>query len=365
MALLVALAAAFFAADLAAWHTGIHMTKLGNATLFGNISSFAFAAWGLWIVRSWPSPLQASALALAAVGAGLLMLGSAELSLRNVHGDLLALTAGLLYTGYLISVERARGALGALPLLFFASLFGAAMLLPASLALGEQVAPDDWTFVIILALSSQVLGQGLLVYALGHVPPLIVGLALLTQPAISAVVGWLVYRRDPHPARLGRRNRHRRCAGAGPAARQGLAPPSAGRHLGAMDEPSPLELLRRRLALAVGENAVFDGWTRAAVDAAAGPARHRSRAGAAGDAQERRPAWSTPTSRASTASSSSGCRPTSSAALKIRERIRTLVWTPAGDHGSGARGGAARDRDIGDAAERAAGARASAGARPT
>jgi ubiquinone biosynthesis protein COQ9 len=28
--------------------------------------------------------------------------------------------------------------------------------------------------------------------------------------------------------------------------------------------------LRRRLALAVGENAVFDGWTRAAVDAAAG-----------------------------------------------------------------------------------------------
>jgi len=33
-----------------------------------------------------------------------------------------------------------------------------------------------------------------------------------------------------------------------------------------MTEPSPLERLRRQLALAVGENAVFDGWTRAAVD---------------------------------------------------------------------------------------------------
>jgi ubiquinone biosynthesis protein COQ9 len=33
---------------------------------------------------------------------------------------------------------------------------------------------------------------------------------------------------------------------------------------------SPLEQLRRRLALAVGENAVFDGWTRQAVDSAAG-----------------------------------------------------------------------------------------------
>jgi ubiquinone biosynthesis protein COQ9 len=35
-----------------------------------------------------------------------------------------------------------------------------------------------------------------------------------------------------------------------------------------MSEPSPLERLRRQLALAVGENAVFDGWTKAAVDSA-------------------------------------------------------------------------------------------------
>ena len=60
-------------------------------------------------------------------------------------------------------------------------------------AFGERVLPDSWTPLIILALSSQVLGQGLLVYALGHVPPLIVGLALLTQPAISAAIGWLAY----------------------------------------------------------------------------------------------------------------------------------------------------------------------------
>ena len=190
---LVAFAALFFAADLAAWHAGIHMTKLGNATLFGNVASFAFAAWGLWLVRKWPSPIQATALVLAATGTALLMASSAELSVRNLQGDLLALTAGLLYTGYLISVERARGAVEAMPLLFFASLFGTLMLLPVSLVAGERVIPADWTFVLILALSSQVLGQGLLVYAIGHVPPLIVGLALLTQPAISALIGWLAY----------------------------------------------------------------------------------------------------------------------------------------------------------------------------
>ena len=39
--------------------------------------------------------------------------------------------------------------------------------------------------------------------------------------------------------------------------------------MNAMESPSPLEQLRRRLALAVGENAVFDGWSRQAVDSAA------------------------------------------------------------------------------------------------
>ena len=169
LGIVIALAAFFFAADLAAWHVGIHMTKLGNATMFGNVASFAFAAWGLWLARQRPSPVQAGALGVAALG------------------------AGLLYAGYLIAVERAREKLPPLPLLFLSSAMGAAMLLPVSILMGEQIFPDNWTFVIILAISSQVIGQGLLVYAIGALPPIVVGLTLLTQPAISAFVGWVAY----------------------------------------------------------------------------------------------------------------------------------------------------------------------------
>jgi drug/metabolite transporter (DMT)-like permease len=193
LGIMIAFAAFFFAADLAAWHVGIHMTKLGNATLFGNVASFAFAGWGLWLARSWPSPVQALSLILAALGAALLMGGSAELSVRNLQGDLLALSAGLLYAGYLIAVERAREKLAPLPLLFLSSAMGAAMLLPFSMLLNEQIVPDNWTFVVVLAISSQVIGQGLLVYAIGALSPLVVGLTLLTQPAISAFIGWTVY----------------------------------------------------------------------------------------------------------------------------------------------------------------------------
>src|SRR3546814_11760543 len=45
----------------------------------------------------------------------------------------------------------------------------------------------------MLAVSSQVVGQGLLVYALGHLEPVVAGLCLLVQPVISGTVGWIVY----------------------------------------------------------------------------------------------------------------------------------------------------------------------------
>jgi drug/metabolite transporter (DMT)-like permease len=189
----IAIAALFYSLDLASWNAGIRLTKLGNATLFGNMGSFVFAAYGLWLAHRAPSRRQAIALTLAAMGAALLMSGSYELSPRNFTGDLMTLAAGLLYGGYLIFIERGRTSLQALPVLILATAFSAPLLLAISLGLGERLWPGDWTPLIILAVSSQVIGQGLLVYAIGTLPPLVVGLALLTQPAIAATVGWLAY----------------------------------------------------------------------------------------------------------------------------------------------------------------------------
>jgi drug/metabolite transporter (DMT)-like permease len=189
----VAIAALFYALDLAAWNAGIRMTKLGNATLFGNSGSFVFAIYGLWLAQRSPSSRQAVALLLAAGGSGLLMSGSYELSPRNFAGDLLTLVAGLLYGGYLVFIERARTQLQPMPLLILATLFAIPVLLAISLGLGERIIPRDWTPLLIFAISSQVIGQGLLVYSIGTLPPLVVGLALLTQPAVAATVGWLAY----------------------------------------------------------------------------------------------------------------------------------------------------------------------------
>ena len=49
------------------------------------------------------------------------------------------------------------------------------------------------TIIAGLVLVNQLLGQGLLIYALPHFPPLVIGVALLTQPAVAALVGYSAF----------------------------------------------------------------------------------------------------------------------------------------------------------------------------
>ena len=189
----LALGGLFFAADLAAWHFSIGMTKLANATLFANMSSFLLMLYGFVIARSLPGGVQAVAVALALAGAALLLGSSYEVSPKNLRGDLLALLAGLFYVFYLVAIDRARRSMGSMPVLAVATAAGALPLLLLAFLLGEQVVPTDWTPLILLSLGSQLIGQGLLVYSVGHLSPVVVGLALLTQPAVTATIGWFAY----------------------------------------------------------------------------------------------------------------------------------------------------------------------------
>ncbi|MGQ0660341.1 DMT family transporter [Sphingosinicella sp.] len=190
----VMLGGLFFAIDLVLWHESILRTRLANATLFGNMSSFLFVLYGFIVLRALPRPLQAAALALAGAGAALLLGGSYELSPAHFTGDLLALGAAFFYALYLIAADRARRVMASWPVLAIATAAGTLPLFLFALAMGEQVMPGDWTPLILLSLGSQVIGQGLLVYAMGHLSPAVVGIGLLTQPVASAAIGWFAYR---------------------------------------------------------------------------------------------------------------------------------------------------------------------------
>ena len=182
-----------FALDLAAWHLGILQTKVANATLFGNSASLLLVIWTIVVTRAWPRGWQALAILLAFAGSALLMGQSYELSPAYLVGDLLSLLAGVLYTGYVILMQRVRGTVAPWTALSIASFVCVPILLGTALALGERVMPHDWSPLILLALTSQIVGQGLMTWSLPRFSPLVIGLTLLVQPAIAAFAGWIVF----------------------------------------------------------------------------------------------------------------------------------------------------------------------------
>jgi drug/metabolite transporter (DMT)-like permease len=193
MLLTVAAGGVFFALDLASWHVGIGYTRLGNAALFGNSGSIILMIWGFVIWHRWPRSREWLAILAALVGAAVLLGRSFEISAQTLIGDLFCLLAGLFYAGYLIIIKGARRGLGSWRLLSWSTAAGVPVLLAAALLNGEPVWPQSWGPVVALALSSQLVGQGLLVYAMRRFTPLAIGLALLSQPAIAALAGWLAF----------------------------------------------------------------------------------------------------------------------------------------------------------------------------
>ena len=190
---MLAIGGVAFAADLGSWHLGIVRTTMANATLFGNSAILIYPIYGFLAAKAWPTRAQGIALLLAAVGAALLMGRSYQLDPRNLAGDLLCMLAGILYTVYIVLMARVRDTMRPLPALALSSCATALPLLVFALALHEQVMPQSWTPLLGLALVSQVIGQGCMIFALGQLSPLVVGIALLIQPVVAGAVGWIWY----------------------------------------------------------------------------------------------------------------------------------------------------------------------------
>ncbi|MDE2562969.1 MAG: DMT family transporter [Sphingomonadales bacterium] len=190
------LAGVLFSFDLASWHIGIERTRMANATLFGNGGSLILMVWGIVAVRRLPRVGEALAVLLAIGGAAILMGRSIEIDTRTLTGDLFCILAGFFYGFYILLLHDARTRFGSWSLLLLASAAGAPVLLAIALLRGEPVWPHAWGPLIALALGSQVIGQGLLVYSFKHFSPLVIGLALLTQPAVAVLVGWSVFGED-------------------------------------------------------------------------------------------------------------------------------------------------------------------------
>ena len=189
-------AAIAFAGDLAFWHKSIELTSVANSTLLANLASIfvTLAAWLLY--RQRPTRLFLAGLLAALVGVALLVHTSLEFSRTALAGDALGVVTAVFYAGYILAVKslRDRGET-TLHLMAVTSTFTAILLFPVALAAGEPMLPASaagWWTLIGLALVSHAAGQGLIAYALAHLPAAFSSVSLLFQPVMAALFAWLL-----------------------------------------------------------------------------------------------------------------------------------------------------------------------------
>lgn len=194
---LLLLAAGFaFAGDLGFWHASIQLTSVANATLLANLASL-FVTLAAWIfLRERPSRLFLAGLGLALFGVTLLVRSSLQFSSTALAGDALGVVTAMFYAGYILAVKALRDrSEAALRLMAVTSTITAIVLLPVALATGEQFFPASlrgWLILLGLALVSHAAGQGLIAYALAHLPAAFSSVGLLLQPVVAALFAWLL-----------------------------------------------------------------------------------------------------------------------------------------------------------------------------
>jgi drug/metabolite transporter (DMT)-like permease len=120
---------------------------------------------------------------------------SFNLTFQSIRGDLLALLAALFYASYILTVTRLRRDFSAATILIWAGVVACVVLLPLSLVTGERFIPYDlrgWLVLIALALVSHIGGQGLIAFALAHLPAAFSSVSLLLQPVLATLFAWVL-----------------------------------------------------------------------------------------------------------------------------------------------------------------------------
>jgi len=187
----------YFACDLTAWHWSIRLTTVANATLLANLAPL-FVTLG---ARYWfGEPVSRRfATALILTFAGLMLLSGASLRLGGDYllGDGLGVLTAFFYGSYLLAVSRLRRRFDTAVIMQWGAASAAIVLAAFTLIAGESlggVGIASWIVVLALAWFSHAGGQGLITYALAHLPAAYSSLVLIVQPVAAAAIAWILFK---------------------------------------------------------------------------------------------------------------------------------------------------------------------------
>ena len=199
----LALAGLCFAADMIFWHYAIADVGAGLATVLGNLQVVlvAFVAWATLGER--PEARVLAAVPVVLIGAVLIsgVLEDGAYGADPARGVLFGALTSLAYAGFILLLRSANaGPSRPAGPLFESSAWAAAGCLAVGLVTGTLDPLPGWPaqgWLVVLALSSQVLGWMLISLSLPRLPAALASVLLLAQPVGAVLLAMAILGEDP------------------------------------------------------------------------------------------------------------------------------------------------------------------------
>lgn len=199
--LLTLVSGAFLALHFGLWVAAVQQTSIvTSVVLVTTTPLFVGLASGPLLGEG---PGRAIWLALAIAAAGTLLMVSEDFDAGGdtLIGDAFALLGALFASGYLMAGRRLLGAGGGwLPYITVSYSTGALLLLAGALLTGETLggySGHTYLIFLLLALVPQLIGHTAVNRSLGHMPAIIVSLAVLGEPVGATILAAILLNEDP------------------------------------------------------------------------------------------------------------------------------------------------------------------------
>lgn len=190
------LSGAFLGLDIIFWHWSLENTHIANSMLLNNMTSIMVAlyAWLIWKEKI--TAFTVLGIFAAFMGAVLLVTDGGHLNSSNLKGDVQALVSAVFYSAYLLSVKRLRNQFSAVTILSWGGLASVYVLALVAFTMENTIVPTSfygWFILIALAFIGQILGQGLLSYAMRYFSAAFSAVMITFVPVISSLLAWVIF----------------------------------------------------------------------------------------------------------------------------------------------------------------------------
>jgi drug/metabolite transporter (DMT)-like permease len=201
-------AGAFFAADLICWHYAIADVGAGLATVLGNLQVVLVGVLAWMTLGERPEARVVYAVPIVLFGVVLIsgVLGHGAYGADPVRGVIFGVATGLTYAGFILVLRQSgRDLRRPVGPLFEATASAAVFALIAGLIIGDVNLSPSWpshAWLLVLALSSQVVGWLLISVSLPRLPAALTSVLLTIQPVGSVLLGVILLGEAPSALQL-------------------------------------------------------------------------------------------------------------------------------------------------------------------